>query len=292
MASWVRSLIEIVIGGIETGGIYILMAVGLSLLYGVTKIFNYSYGSLLTIGGYIAWFFISGIAGFHYGIIIIFVIPIMFFIGIGIEKGLLQPLRRKTDWEINVVIVTLGLALMLNSLILIIFGPLIKTLPPIIQGNFKIGGFVFSNYRLTILGMTILIMILLRIFLTKTKIGMAMRAVAQDSLGAQIVGIPINRLFGYTFAISTVLAGISGIFLGSTYFLSPDGGWLFFVRAFIIIALGGIGSLKGAFVAALILGLVESVVTYQLGPIWVMPIWFFVLIIILIIRPKGLFGIR
>jgi len=292
MASWVRSLIEIVIGGIETGGIYILMAVGLSLLYGVTKIFNYSYGSLLTIGGYIAWFFISGIAGFHYGIATIFVIPIMFFIGIGIEKGLLQPLRRKTDWEINAVIVTLGLALMLNSLILIIFGPLIKTLPPIIQGNLKIGGFVFSNYRLTMLGMTILIMILLQIFLTKTKIGMAMRAVAQDSLGAQIVGIPINRLFGYTFAISTVLAGISGIFLGSTYFLSPDGGWLFFVRAFIIIALGGIGSLKGAFVAALILGLVESAVTYQLGPIWVMPVWFFVLIIILIIRPKGLFGIR
>jgi len=292
MSGWLRSLIEVVIGGIEAGGIYILMAVGLSLLYGVTKIFNYSYGSLLTIGGYFTWIIISMVAGINYGIAIIIVLPIMFFIGLGIERVIVFPLRRRTNWEINVVIATLGLALVINSLILIVFGPLIKTLPPIIEGNIKVGGFVFSIYRLTVLGITIIIMIILRLFLTKTKIGMAMRAVSQDSLGAQIVGIPINRLFSYTFAISTVLAAISGIFLGSTYFLAPEGGWLFFVRAFIIVALGGIGSLGGAFIAALILGIVEGFVSWQFGAIWVMPAWFLVLMIILIIRPKGLFGVR
>ena len=119
-----------------------------------------------------------------------------------------------------------------------------------------------------------------------------MRAVSQDNIGAMIVGIPINRLFSVTFGISTVLAGIAGIFLGSTYFISPEGGWLFFVKAFVIVALGGIGSLSGSLIAALILGIVESAVSWQFGSIWVMPAWFFVLMFILVIRPKGLFGIR
>jgi len=119
-----------------------------------------------------------------------------------------------------------------------------------------------------------------------------MRAVAQDGVGGRIVGINTNRLFGYTFGISTVLAGLGGIFLGSTYFLAPEGGWLFFVKAFIIVALGGIGSLQGALIAAIILGVIESAVCFLIGAVWVTPAWFLVLIIILIIRPRGLFGIR
>lgn len=292
MGTWGRSVAEILIGGIEAGSVYILIAAGLSLLYGVTKIFNYSYGSLLTLGGYFAWVLISNFAGIQYGIGTIIVLPVMFFLGMGVEKLIVFPLRRKTEWELNVVIATLGLALIFNSLILIVFGPLTKTLPPLIEGNMKIGGVILSNYRWAVLGITIAVMIVLWIFLTRTKLGLAMRAVAQDGVGGRIVGINTNRLFGYTFGISTVLAGLGGIFLGSTYFLAPEGGWLFFVKAFIIVALGGIGSLQGALIAAIILGVIESSVCFLIGAVWVTPAWFLVLIIILIIRPRGLFGIR
>ena len=272
MGTWVRSIAEILIGGIEAGSVYILIAAGLSLLYGVTKIFNYSYGSLLTLGGYFAWVLIFNFAGIHYGIGIVVVLPVMFFLGMGIEKLIVFPLRRKAEWELNVVIATLGLALIFNSLILVVFGPLTKTLPPLIEGNMKIGGCILSNYRWAVLGITIAVMIILWIFLTKTKLGMAMRAVAQDSVGGHIVGINTHRLFGYTFGISTVLAGLGGIFLGSTYFLSPEGGWLFFVKAFIIVALGGIGSLQGALIAAIILGVIESSVCFLIGAVWVTPV--------------------
>jgi branched-chain amino acid transport system permease protein len=290
--NWAQNIVKIIIGGIESGSVYILIAVGLSLLYGVTKIFNYSFGSLLTIGGYFAWVLITNFSAIHYGLSIVVILPVMFFMGMGIERLIVFPLRRKAEWELNVVIATLGLALIFNSLILTVFGPLIKTLPPIIEGNIKIGDYVFSNYRWAILIITIVVMAALRIFLTKTKLGMAMRAVAQDSVGGQIVGINTSRLFGYTFGISTVLAGLGGIFLGSSYFLAPEGGWLFFVKAFIIVALGGIGSLQGALIAAIILGIIESAISFLLGAVWVTPAWFIVLIIILIIRPRGLFGIR
>jgi len=286
------TVVEIIIGGIEAGSVYMLIAVGLSLLYGVTKIFNYSYGSLLTVGGYLAWVLIYNFAGIHYGIGLLIVLPVMFFLGMGVEKLVVFPLRRKPEWELNVVIATLGLALIFNNLILIVFGPLTKTLPSFIEGNINISGCYLSKYRWAVLGITIAIMIILWIFLTKTKLGMAMRAVAQDSIGGMIVGINTHRLFGYTFGISTVLAGLGGVFLGSTYTLSPEGGWLFFVKAFIIVALGGIGSLKGALIAAVILGVIESAVCFLIGAVWVTPAWFLVLIVILIIKPRGLFGIR
>lgn len=292
MSESVRTIISVLINGIEIGSIYVVMAIGLSLLFGVTKVFNYAYGSLIVFAGYIAWVIFSIKGGINYGIVFICVIPLMFGLGMLLEKALIYPLRRRKNWEITSVIITLGFAIVLNAIIQLIFGSITKKLPALFEGYYKIAGLEISKYRLFILLLTLGIVIMLTVFLNKTKIGMAMKAIPQDMDGARIVGININMLTGITFGISASLAGISGIFLGSTYYMTPETGWEFFMKAFIIVALGGIGSMPGAIYAALLLGIIESIVGWTLGAMMVMPIWFLVLILILIIKPQGLLGKR
>lgn len=156
----------------------------------------------------------------------------------------------------------------------------------------NLGGTSIDKDRLLMLGISLSIVVTIKLFLSKTRQGMCMRAVSQDIEGAKVVGLPINRVFAVTFGISTFLAGISGVFLGSIYFLSPTGGWTHFIKAFVIAALGGVGSVDGALYAAFILGITESLVQWQFGSLWVMPFWFVVLLFVLSIRPKGLLGIR
>ncbi len=293
MADFFYQLTGIIIYGVLASGSYILMAMGLSLIYGVSGVFNYSHGSLLTVGAYIAWLLFHLFSQFvNYTVVFILIIPVMFYIGVGIETVVIRPLRRRPNWGFSAIIATLGLALVIDALIFILFGPMLKTLPPMITGSIIIAGFPLNNLKMFILLVAIALIFGLELFFRKTLTGLSMRAVAQDGTGARIVGIPLNRVFGYTFGISSVLAGISGIFLGSSYNLSPDGGWLFFIKAFIIVAVGGIGSLKGAFYAAIMLAVLESLVSFQLGNKWVMPCWFLSLMILLVIKPQGLCGER
>jgi branched-chain amino acid transport system permease protein len=286
-------LIGVVVYGILASGSYILMAMGLSLIYGVSGVFNYSHGSLLTLGAYFAWLLFSLFSQvMNYALVFVVVIPIMFYLGVAIERLVIRPLRRRPNWGLSVIIATLGLALIIDSLLFIIFGPLLKSLPHPLDGALYVSGFPLNKYKLLVLFSTLAILSGIGIYLRKTLRGLSMRAVSQDGVGAQIVGIPVKNVFGFTFGVSSVLAGISGIFLGSTYNLSPDGGWLFFIKSFIIVAVGGIGSLKGAFYAAIILAILESLVSFQFGNKWVMPCWFLALMALLIVRPRGLCGER
>jgi len=288
-----HELFEVLLGGVVIGSAYIIAVIGLSLIYGVSEVFNYAYGSLLMLAAYLAWLLSSTVfSGVYYPLVFIIIPPIMFGLGVIIERGICRPLRRQPNWMITSVIATLGLGLMMNSLFLVFFGPYAKVLPSLRKGIIHLGGFTLAEDRLIILLTGIAIVVILALFLSKTRLGMSMRAVAQDIVGARIVGIPLDRVFGYTFGVSTALAGISGIFIGSIYTLSPEGGWLLFIRAFVILALGGVGSLRGAVCAALILGIMENVVSWQLGSLWVFPFWFVVFLVILTLRPRGLFGIR
>ena len=286
-------LYGVIIYGILASGSYILMAMGLSLIYGVSGVFNYSHGSLLIVGAYFAWllfFLFSQVM--TYALVLIIIIPIMFYLGVGIEKVVVRPLRRRPNWGYSVIIATLGLALIIDSLIFIFFGPLLKSLPRPIEGAIMLGGLPLNKFKLLIILITLVLMGAIGLYLRKSFKGLSMRAVSQDGIGARIVGIPVNNVFSFTFGVSSVLAGISGVFLGSTYNLSPDGGWLFFIKSFIIVAVGGIGSLKGAFYAAILLAVLESLVSFQFGNKWVMPCWFLALMAILIVRPRGLCGER
>jgi len=287
-----HQLIEVLINGVTIGSIYALLAIGLSLVYGVSEVVNYAHGSLLTVGAYFAWFLLSVFSWINYPLAFIIIILFMFLGGLIIEGGIARPLRRKSNWEITTLIATLGLAVMLNSLILLLFGPYMKSLPHLVGGTMSLGSFKISKDRIMMLLMAVVIVIAIKVSLSKTRLGMSMRAVSQDIVGAQIIGLPANKVCSFTFGISTVLAGISGVLVGSIYFFSPEGGWGYFIKAFVIVALGGAGSIDGALYAAFILGVTESLVQWQLGPLWVTPCWLLVLLFVLIIRPRGLLGIR
>lgn len=283
-------LFEILVSGITIGAVYFLIAVGFSLIYGVSRVLVYSYGSFFTWGAYIAWVLAVGVFHLPYILVFIFAIPIMAGMGILLERVVVRPLRSRPAFDWNVLLATVGVALFLDNLAQVIFGARTKSLPALLEGTVRIGTIVVSSQQITMMILSAVFGVGLTLILNKTKIGMAMRAVAQDSTGARIVGIPINRVYMITFGISSALCGVGGILLSPRFFINPMGGWDFLVKALIIVIVGGLGSIKGTLLGAFILGILEAYVGWQFGLMWVLPFWFIVLLIILLIRPQGLLG--
>ena len=266
-----RELVEVLISGITNGSVYAMMAVGMALVYGVTKVFNFAYGSFYSMGGYLAYVFFGFKLG--YGPVLLLVLPSLFLAGMATERFIVRPLRKRDDWEMTAVMVTLGLALFLDNLYQKIFGPFVKSLPIMFEGNLQISWLILSVQDISIFIAAIVIMILFMLFLSQTRLGMAVEAVAQDMIGAQIVGIPKDLVFSFTFAISAVLVGLGGILLAPKYFVSPLGGWDILVKAWVITALGGMGSIRGSLYAAFILGIVEAFVGWHYGFTWTLFAW-------------------
>jgi branched-chain amino acid transport system permease protein len=272
------------------GGIYTLMALGLTLVYGVTKVFNFAQGSFFLWGGNIAWILHKGYFQLDYELAFVITIGIMFLLGLAYEKAIIYPLRRFADWQWTAIVVTLGSALALDNLTLVIFGPRGRTLPNLVAGNFRLGDLTMPRHDVAMLLIVLAIVIGVTFFLQKTRTGMAMRGVAQDPIGADIVGIPSNRVFGYAFAITAALAGVSGMLLAPRTQLYSYVGWPVLVMALVVIVFGGLGSIKGTIFAAFALAIVEVFVTFQIGAVWALPIFLVILLIVLSIRPRGLFG--
>ena len=286
----VDNVIEVLLVAISLGGIYTLMAVGLTLVYGITRVFNFALGSFYLWGGYIAWTLYEGYFQLPYPLAFVLTIGIMFLFGLGYERALLYPLRRFADWGWTAIIVTLGSALFLDNLSLVVFGARGRTLPYLVQGTFTFGQFVMAKHDVATLVIVISIMVGLTLFLKNTRAGKAMRGVAQDPVGAAVVGIPADKVFGYTFALTAALAGISGMLLAPRTQLYSYVGWPVLVKALVVVVFGGLGSIKGTLIAAFALAIVEVFVTYQLGALWALPIFLVVLFVVLALRPRGLFG--
>jgi branched-chain amino acid transport system permease protein len=189
------------------------------------------------------------------------------------------------------MMVTLGRGLVLDNLALVIFGPDQKQLPLIFDGMLSFGELEIGYQDIAVLLIAAVTVAALEAFLRYAPMGQAMRAVSQDMQGARMVGIKVNRVFTYTFGLSTVLAGIAALLLAPVTLVSPQGGWPLFLKAFVIVVFGGLGSTQGALLAALLLGIVESAVVYLLDATWIMPVWLLVLLVVLMIRPRGLFGL-
>lgn len=283
--------LQILATGVGIGAMYAIIAIGLSFIYGVSHILNFGYGSLVMLAAYFCWLLFARFPSVNYGIAIIITTLLMFLLGLGVEKSIIHPLRKKEHWDTTTVIATLGLAIALDSIILVSFGPLSRSLPTLLTRTVNLGVFSMSEGRIAILLVAIAITLALELFLRRSMLGMAMRAIPQDEVGAHVVGIPIDKVFSYAFGISVALGAVGGIFVGSIYHISPEGGWLVFIKAFIVVVFAGVGSLRGVLYAGLILGVVESITVYYLGGMWVMPFYFLILLIILAARPKGLFGI-
>ncbi len=281
-------LLETCLSGLINGSTYALIAIGMALVYGITKTFNFAYGSFFVLSGYLAWLLFS--YDFPYFAVFLIVIPSVFAVGAAVDRFLLHRLRCRKEWEISVVISTLGLALFMDNLHLALYGPFVKSLPPLLEDNISIAGVVTSRHDAATVIISIGIIIVFWIFLRKTKVGMAMRAVAQDMTGADIVGIPKDRIFWFAFGISCAFVAIAGILFAPRYFVVYSGGWEIMMKGWVMTVFGGMGSLSGAVSAGFILAMVEAFVGWQIGFTWTMAVWFMVLIGIFIFRPQGLKG--
>jgi branched-chain amino acid transport system permease protein len=283
---------DVIIAGLSTGSVYALMAVGMTLVYGVTKAFNFAYGDFFNMGGYFAWILIYGL-GFQFGGylgVLVVVMPLMFAVGYGLEKLLVAPLRKRADWENKVMMLTLGLSLFLTSLYTVVFGARMKSLPPILDGILEVGQLVFSYQDIMIFVMSLGGILLFGWLLNTTRLGMAVRAVAQNPTGAKIVGIPQERIFAATFAISTVMVGFGGILLSQKWFINPNSGGTIMIKAWVVTAFGGMGSIRGGLYAAFIIGMVEAFVGWMFGMSYGIIALFILLLATLAFRPQGLMG--
>lgn len=284
-------VLEILISGIAQGAVYCVVAVGLSLVYGASRILNFSHGSLYSLGGFLAWYLVAGGPGLPLWLAFLLVLPVLALTGVVIERAIIRPLRGSENWKINTIMVTLGLAFVLENGLQLAFGPGTRTIAPFVDGSLSVGGITITWYKTSIFVISLALVGALELFLSSTRYGQAVRAVSQDMQGASQVGINIDQVFSTTFALSVVLTGAAGILLAPVFLVSPLGGWVPFLKAFVIVVLGGLGSTKGAFVAAFILAVLEAFVMFYVGPSWAMPAWLLMLIVVLMVRPKGLFGV-
>jgi len=284
-------IIDVMISGLLNGSVYALMAIGLSLVYGVTKAFNFAYGSFYNMGGYFAWVLLVplNLTGGYFTVFFT-AIPFLLVVGYFLEKFLISPLRKRSDWEMKAMMLTLGLGLFLDIGYIAAFGPRLKSLPDIVEGTLDIGPFAFMKQDIVIFILSISGLLCFAWLLNNTRVGMAVQAVAQNPIGAQIVGIPKDRVFAAAFAISTVMVGLGGILLSQKNFVNPQASTGIMITAWVIVAFGGMGSIKGSLYSALIIGMLEAFVGYYLGMAHIDIAIFSVLLLTLAFRPRGLMG--
>lgn len=286
-----ETIITTIVSGLISGSLYAAMALGLTIVYGVSRVFNFGHGVIAIVGAYVTWLMLDTVGvGFTPAVLIS--MGFMFLFGMAMYQFAINPLLKKPNWEFSTVLFMLGAGILFENIVLQIFGPRVKFIPLFVQGYTRIGFVQINWHELILIGIVVVTVVVLSLFFKYTRMGQAMRAVAQSTPGARVVGIDINRIFSYTFGLAFIVTGFSGILLGTKYFLNPHIGWEWMVKGFVITTFGGLGSTSGTIYAAIILGVVEALATLYFGAIWVWPIWFAMFMIVLLLRPQGLLGGR
>ena len=289
-----KNLIEQTINGLQTGSIYALIALGYTMVYGIVKLINFAHGDILMIGAYLTFIAVSN--GMPLIIAILLSIVFCAILGVVIDFFAYRPLRNAP--KISALITAIGMSFLLESVALIIFGATPKVIdqkyiPGFLSDSKKLNLGVVQISMLTIfvIVVTIICMVALNLFIKKTKLGKATRAVSQDTGAAQLMGINVNKTIAITFAIGSGLGALGGALYAIVYpQIEPYMGMLPGLKAFIAAVFGGIGSIPGAMVGGYVLGLLEAYVKGSFLTTWANPIVFGILILILIFKPNGLFG--
>lgn len=278
-----------VINGLNVGSIYALIALGYTMVYGIAKLINFAHGDIIMVGAYTTYVCAS-ILKLNIWISILMAIITCALLGIIVEKIAYKPLRNAS--RISLLITAIGVSYLLQSSFQLIFSsnpktfPKFITLPSITFNNISIS----SNYYITFI-ISVILMVLLDLFVKKTKIGKAMRAVSEDAGAAMLMGINVNKTISITFAIGSSLAAVAGVLYCSSYpVINPYIGSLPGIKAFIAAVLGGIGSIPGAVLGGFILGMVESMTKAYISSQLADAIVFLVLIVMLVFKPSGILG--
>ena len=286
-----ENLINAVISGLISGSLYAIMALGLSILYGVSRVFNFGHGTVALLGAYLTWWMLTT-TGIGFAPSVIISAVVVYFLGLLIYRYTIKPLLQKPGWEISTVLFMLGAGILLENIVLQVFGPRVKSIPLLIEGKVNAGFLEVTWHEVILITVAISAVIALNAFFKYSRLGQSMQAIAQSIPGARVVGIDIDYVYGLTFGLAFAVTSFSGVLLGTKYFLNPHIGWEWMVKGFVIVTFGGLGSTTGAIYAAFILGIVEAIATLYLGSIWVWPLWFMMFLLVLLVRPRGILGGR
>lgn len=302
------------LNALQWGSFYALIALGYTMVYGVLLLINFAHGDIFMVGAYIAYFIAVLLLGEgmlslpialpSWAILVLSILGSMVLtaaVGVGIERVAYRPLRERGANRLYLVITALMIGMFLEYLNLATLGAADRGFPELLETQiYTVGGVSFTNIKLIVIGLSVVVMVGLEMFLRRTKIGMAMRAISYDKVAVPLMGVPMNIIIAATFVIGSSLAALAGVMYGSAYHvLSFDMGVLVGWKAFIAAVVGGIGEVRGAMVGGFLLAFIEIFVValgqFQ-GLEWLSSTYrdlvsFTVLLVILTLRPTGIFGV-
>ena len=274
--------------GFLLGGLYALIALGLSLVFGVMRLINVAHGDIVVLGSYLGYAAMT-ILGMDPILSLFFGIPLMFALGLGIQKFFLNR-AFKVSMEAPLII-AFGLSIILQNIYQIIWSPMSRGLTTSYAlKSFNIGEIYFPLVYILDFSIALIVMIFLREFLRRSYMGRAIKAASQDRKAAQLMGINTDRVYAFTFAIAMALAGVAGVCFGLTFPFVPTSGMSFLIIAFGVIVLGGLGSILGTFIGGIIFGLAQTLGSYFFGVNAQLLVAYLMVLVVLSIRPQGIFG--
>lgn len=282
---------QILLSALFQGSLYAMMAVGLALVWTTIGVFNFCHGVLMTLGAYLAWQFVDPDA---LGLPLFVALPLSLLlvaaIGFALQALLIRPFIGRGDVVLVAVITTLAASSILKNGTLLVWGPRPKSIPPLAADTIALGSTSVSAHQLAIIAITPIVLGLVWLFLNRTRVGLALRAVAQNEDACQLVGMNVTALYALAFGLAAALAALAGIFFGGFKFMSPDMGTEPLTKALVVVIFGGIANITGPILAAYIIGLFEAISIYYVGFYWTPALLFAVLIVVLMVRPEGLFA--
>ena len=288
-------LLNLMAKGLTYGAIIALTSVGLSLIYGVTGVINFAHGELVTFGAVVAWLLNASASGPRLQLLwaVLPALVLSALLGMGLERGVFRPLRRRRAGNVSLIVVSIGLSLFIRHIYLLFLGGAPRAYEQYaVQAQQSWGPVSLPPKDVVIVAVSLLVLAAVGLMLRHTRIGTAMRSVADNKDLAEASGIDVNRVILYTWALGAGLAGLGGILLGITQTVQWDMGFVLLLIMFAAVVLGGIGTAYGAAVGGLIIGVTTETSTFWLPVEFKVVVSLGVLILVLLVRPQGLFGLR
>jgi branched-chain amino acid transport system permease protein len=289
----IMEFVQQMVNGLALGSVYALIALGYTMVYGIVKLINFAHGDVLMVGAFAGYFVLVPMGVTPVSLILAFIVSmaVCALLGVIIERTCYKPLRNSP--KINSLITAIGVSFVLENgaRVLPFMGPNPRQFPTFGSANYVILGITISRVQILVFGVTIVLMLLLNYIVNFTKMGKAMRAVSYDMKAALLMGIDVNRIISFTFAIGAALAAAAGILFASSYpQIEPYMGMMPGLKAFVAAVLGGIGSIPGAMIGGVILGVAETLTKGFISSQLADAVAFGILIVILIIKPSGILG--
>jgi len=277
-----------IVNGLSIGVAVILMALGLTIIFGLLDVINMAHGEFYALGAYLAVSLLA--AGVSFWLCLIMVPVLMLPVGYVVERLLIQRVFDRKDRHVLTLLLTFGLGVVLEDAFRLVFGPNTVRMDTPISGAADVFGMYFPNYRLFVMAIGALIVTLTWVVVFRTRIGAMVRAAAHDRQMASSLGVPVARVYSATFAFGVGLAGLAGVLLAPIYSVFPAMGKDFILLAFTVVIVGGMGSIKGAVIAGIVLMQIQALASLYVSPVWTEPLLFGVMVLVLMWRPQGLFG--